>query len=126
MDFNSYQEEAVRTASFLDSLVNQEGKILATKHELIWLIELMYCSLGLAGECGEILEKVKKCIRDKGGKVSEEDREAIEAEAGDCFWYLSVLTDILGIKGNDIAKSNLRKLQSRAQRGKISGSGDKR
>ena len=52
---------------------------------------IVYPTLGLANEAGEVAGKVKKIFRDAGGRVSDSDREAIVLELGDVLWYLSEL-----------------------------------
>ena len=84
---------------------------------------LAYVALGLAGEAGEIANKVKKLIRDKD---TEELRDAIAKEAGDAMWYLFRTLDELGVSAADIALNNIAKLQDRATRGVLQGSGDNR
>jgi NTP pyrophosphatase (non-canonical NTP hydrolase) len=44
---------------------------------------LLYPTLGLCGESGEVTEKVKKMVRDDGGVLSEERRQALSQEMGD-------------------------------------------
>ena len=87
---------------------------------------IIYPTLGLTGEAGEVANKVKKIIRDGTNKNNENLVQEISAEIGDCLWYISVLASDIGIKLSDIANSNLEKLLDRANRGKLSGSGDKR
>ena len=87
---------------------------------------IIYPTLGLTGEAGEVANKVKKIIRDDGNKINESLVQEISAEIGDCLWYISVLASDIGIKLSDIANSNIEKLLDRANRGKLSGSGDKR
>ena len=82
--------------------------------------------LGLAGESGEVADKVKKIIRDKSGKISPEDRMAIGKELGDVLWYLSTVARYLGLDLDTVANQNIEKLESRLRRDKISGSGDER
>lgn len=85
-----------------------------------------YLSLALCGEVGEVANKVKKVMRDRQGKFFADDVEDIGSELGDVLWYLSVLTKRLGLTLSDIAQQNLDKIQSRYDRGVISGSGDNR
>lgn len=82
--------------------------------------------LGLTGEAGETADKVKKILRDKGGVVSEEDRDLLIKELGDVLWYLAAISRYLGVPLSEVAKSNLDKLESRYQRNKLHGEGDKR
>ena len=87
---------------------------------------IIYPTLGLTGEAGEVANKVKKIIRDDGNKINESLVQEISAEIGDCLWYISVLADDIGIKLSDIANANLVKLANRKEKGTIHGSGDKR
>jgi NTP pyrophosphatase (non-canonical NTP hydrolase) len=87
---------------------------------------LAYVTLGLAGESGEVAEKVKKLFRDDGGKLSEEKREEIRNELGDVLWYVAAVASETGLSLNDIATNNIKKLESRRKRGVLQGSGDNR
>jgi NTP pyrophosphatase (non-canonical NTP hydrolase) len=103
MTLSSYQKAASSTA------------IYPTQHAIT------YPALGLAGEAGEVANKVKKIIRD--GKL---DKAALKGEIGDCLWYIAALCRDLNIDLGDVAKSNLEKLQDRKARGTLKGSGDNR
>ncbi len=106
MDFSEYQENAKSTAQYPS---NMDGSFY-------------YPALGLAGEVGELLNKIKKIARDK----SIPNKEDLEGEIGDVLWYLSQLSTELGINLTTAAEHNLSKLKSRKERGVISGSGDNR
>jgi len=108
MKFNEYQNEAVKTAVYPDHL------------------EVIYPALGMAGETGEVCEKVKKVFRDKDGIVSDETREELKKEIGDVLWYIANLATDLELNLEDIAKANIVKLKSRKKRGVIHGNGDNR
>jgi NTP pyrophosphatase (non-canonical NTP hydrolase) len=86
----------------------------------------LYPTIGLFGECGEIAEKIKKIIRDKHNKVSEADKMEIKKELGDVLWYISALCSELKLSLNDVAESNINKLQSRKARNILHGNGDNR
>ncbi|MDP2704031.1 MAG: nucleoside triphosphate pyrophosphohydrolase family protein [bacterium] len=109
MDFNDYQKKSRETAIYPNA-----GK------------DWVYPTLGLAGEAGEIANKMKKVIRDKNGKVDEETRESIKGELGDTLWYVSQVATELNLSLDEIAEKNIEKLFSRKERGVIKGSGDSR
>lgn len=108
MDLNEYQEQARSTAIYDD------------KYKII------YPALGLGGESGEVLEKVKKLIRDSNDEVTSEFRVALTAEMGDVLWYLASLAADIGVDLNEVAKCNLEKLASRVKRDVLHGDGDNR
>jgi len=109
MDFNEYQTKSRKTAGYP-----------AIGHPVI------YPTLGLANEAGEVAGKVKKVFRDKEGQISEETREALKAELGDVLWYLAQVATELNLSLDEIAEYNIEKLYSRLERGKIQGEGDDR
>src|SRR6476646_9369666 len=86
----------------------------------------LYAVLGLAGEAGEVCEKVKKILRDKGGELDYEDTMAIAKELGDCLWYISQIASDMGLSLEAIACTNLNKIANRQQSNTLSGSGDDR
>ena len=87
---------------------------------------IIYPTLGLTGEAGEVANKVKKIIRDGSDKNDDSLVSEIKSEIGDCLWYIAVLASDFNIKLSDIASSNLEKLEKRKQKGTIHGSGDDR
>ena len=82
---------------------------------------ILYPTLGMVGEAGEVANKVKKILRD-----NKFDRDDIAKELGDVLWYLAILAKDLGFNLSDIAYDNLKKLEDRQKRGTLGGSGDKR
>lgn len=111
MDFDEYQALASRTAAF-----NTDDETYI----------LMYLCLGMAGEGGEVIEKVKKIVRNDDGVISEEQREALKRELGDVLWYVSELARALHLSFNDVADTNIKKLADRAARNVIKSEGDTR
>lgn len=83
-------------------------------------------ALGLAGESGETLDKIKKIYRDKSGVFKVEDRREIAKELGDVLWYVTRLGATLGFSIEEIAQMNIDKLEDRAKRDAIKGEGDNR
>ena len=109
LNFFTYQGEARKTAIYPDVGYN-----------------LVYPTLGLNGEAGEIAEKVKKLFRDADGKRTSEFRNQMEDELGDVLWYVAALCDEMRFSMANVAKKNLEKLDDRQSRNKLSGSGDNR
>lgn len=89
-------------------------------------MNILYPTLGLTGEAGEVSDKVKKVYRDNGGAFSNEKREEIKKEIGDVLWYCAILARDLGFSLEEVAQGNVDKLESRYNRGVINGDGDNR
>ena len=87
---------------------------------------LLYPTLGLCGEAGEVAEKIKKMVRDDGGELSADRRDALAKELGDVLWYVAQLATEADLDLDDIAAANLEKLLSRQRRQVLQGSGDDR
>ena len=87
---------------------------------------LLYPTLGLCGEAGEVAEKIKKMVRDDGGALSDERREALSKELGDVLWYVAQLATEADLDLQAIAEANIEKLLSRRDRNVLQGSGDDR
>lgn len=88
--------------------------------------DLIYPTLGLVGESGEVAEKIKKVLRDDQGTIGAEKKQEVAKELGDVLWYLAQLSTELGFSLEEVACLNIEKLRSRKERGKLSGSGDNR
>ncbi|MGO3702143.1 MAG: nucleoside triphosphate pyrophosphohydrolase family protein [Candidatus Saccharimonadales bacterium] len=109
MNMNEYQQAALRTARAKDAPD-----------------EVFHLLLGLCGEAGEIAEKTKKIVRDQASDFSALDTNDMKKELGDVLWHVAVLAEYFDISLDDVATTNIEKLASRLQRGKIGGSGDNR
>ena len=79
MDFHTYQQLSRQTARYPDAGHNTT-----------------YPTLGLCGEAGEVADKIKKVMRDRGGVLDPEVRDDLRLELGDVLWYLAQLaTELL-------------------------------
>lgn len=112
MTLDEYQSGARRTA-----LYPKEARVL-------------YPTLKLAGEAGEVAEKLGKLMRDEGWTpgtpLTSAQTEALSKELGDVLWYVANLAADLGLELGAVAHLNLEKLASRQARGVLHGSGDDR
>lgn len=88
--------------------------------------DIAYLTLGLNGEAGEVAEKIKKIIRDKGGVVTELEKADLISELGDVLWYTTMIAHALGYSLKNVAASNIYKCCDRKSRGVIHGNGDDR
>ncbi|MCL2611102.1 MAG: nucleoside triphosphate pyrophosphohydrolase family protein [Defluviitaleaceae bacterium] len=91
-EFNTYQKEAIKTAS--------------KKMSPEWIA---YLCLGLNGEAGEVAEIIKKHLRD-GAPI---DKENIKKELGDVLWYIASTCEALGFTMQEVAEKNIDKLRAR-------------
>ena len=96
MNFKEYQEKSRKTALYPDNGSN-----------------FIYPTLGLAGEAGEVADKIKKVLRDKGGVISEETKKELEKELGDVLWYLSQIASELELSLENVAVKNIEKIWNR-------------
>ena len=79
MNFKEYQKLSRKTAIY-----PKKGK------------NFIYPVLGLVGESGEVAEKIKKVLSDKGGKIDKTTKDEITKELGDVLWYVSQISTELG------------------------------
>src|SRR3990167_6560549 len=99
MHGNEYQANAKKTAHY-------------PKEHAIY-----YVAMGLAGETGELINKIKKIIRDDNNILTEERKEQIKQELGDIMWYVAMICEETGLNLDEVMKYNNDKLLSRLDRG---------
>src|SRR3990167_6421771 len=109
MKFDDYQKKAKVTALY--------PKIQKT---------FVYPVIGLAGEAGELLNKVKKIFRDDRGKITSTKKEEIAGELGDVLWYVAQIATEFHLSLKDVAQANIAKLKKRQKAGSLHASGDAR
>ena len=108
-NFDTYQQESRKT-----------WNDIPMNHSIV------YPTMGMVNEAGEVAGKVKKIFRDHGGEITETDRQALKKELGDVLWYLAQICTELDLSLQEVAEANLIKLFSRLERGQIRGDGDER
>lgn len=115
-DFNMYQIKAFKTATYYMVGGN-----------------VVYPAMGLAGEAGEVCDKIKKHWRNYNTAatnlhlhLTDDQVDEIVKEIGDVLWYCAALSTELGVDLSDVARINLEKLYDRRERNVIKGEGDDR
>ena len=94
-------EEFVRlhqTPGYVFPIPKQEG-----------LEPLLVMTLGLAAETGEVLDEIKKSIRNGTGP----DLDKLRDELGDCLHYLTAISLQYSFSLDEIIRGNITKLQER-------------
>ena len=94
----------------------------------IHTMKLSFFALGIGGEGGEVMDKVKKGVRGDYdlGNMDESRRSALALELGDDLWYIANMAAEIGFDLTDIMQMNMDKLADRRARGKSRGDGDNR
>lgn len=95
MDFQEYQEQALKT----NRIPTDKG------------VDVMVPLLGLAGESGELLSEYKKYLRD--GESHQLFPKRVAEELGDLLWYIANLSSKFNLDLSQIAEANLRKCRDR-------------
>jgi len=124
--FDTYQDYVNRVADGYELSELQDAGEEAISQELAYNI------VGLSGEAGEILEKMKKAWRHTDVNhvheyLSEDTRKhGVALELGDVLYYVARTANLLGYKLSDIADMHRSKLDDRIKRGVVKGEGDYR
>ena len=115
IDWNAYEEATNATAVYPHA---NTGSVE----------ELAYIALGLAGECGESVDCIKKIYRGReqqDDKKVQELEEKLHEELGDVLWYLARMTKAMNFNLEELMEANLKKLNIRAEDGELVFRGDK-
>lgn len=90
----------------------------------------IYAALGLCGEAGELVEKIKKLWRNEPEKgfynrmLLLTPATTLLFELGDVLWYLTEICNQLDISLEDVMAANIVKLSGRVKNNTILGEGD--
>lgn len=68
-----------------------------------------YAAIGMGGECGEVLNEIKKEMRD----LKHDRRDRVIDEIGDTLYYLTRLAHLYHYRLPDIMEHNMKKLRAR-------------
>lgn len=130
MTFSEYQVQAEATNIAAKEINNFITSLEIPKEDnrirLAYILGLFYMGLGLAGEAGEVANKIKKIVRDDKGNPILSTLLGINKEVGDTLWYASEISSLTGFTFNETAENNIIKLKARKVGNTIVGSGDNR
>jgi len=73
-------------------------------------VNLLHAAVGLAGEAGEVLDRVKKCVFNGNADYF---RHQMINELGDLEFYLEALRQSLGVTREQTLEANIVKLSAR-------------
>lgn len=101
------------------------------------MMHVIYPLLGIAGETGELIEKIKKVCRNSAEPESLDDflvtlqwqpdlADSIQKEVGDILWYIAEFCTRMNMSLSVVMEMNLKKILDRKNRGVIRGEGDSR
>jgi NTP pyrophosphatase (non-canonical NTP hydrolase) len=115
LSLDAYQAAAARTAIYKRSYPER----------------IFYPTMLLAGEAGEVSNKVSRLLRGEKARfdrppMTEHEADEIIDEIGDVLWAAAMLAHELGYNLSEVASGNLDKLADRARRNVLDGSGDTR
>lgn len=127
---NKYQVEASRTAIYREGIagwiqgVRDTHGDSAAWAEVTERLALCYAALALSAEAGEVAGVVSKLLRDNS--TVDDSLARIGNETGDVLWHAAAVLTEAGWTMGTAMGWNLYKLQDRAARNVLGGSGDNR
>jgi NTP pyrophosphatase (non-canonical NTP hydrolase) len=96
------------------TLNTYQTKTRLTRNENLTFDEkLSNYALGISGEAGEVADYIKKHLY----QGHDLDKNYVKKELGDILWYVTSLTDILGLTLDEIMECNIDKLLKRYKNG---------
>lgn len=125
MKFGYYQKQALKTAHFMKDHNNPNiadlmyaaleatGEAGEITDELLAAFDLFLTVLKTLGSASKTAETVKKIYRDTGGLISEQGRADLALEVGDLLYAVAMISHIIDVPLDDIARLNIEKLHAR-------------
>lgn len=92
MQLNEYQKEIAKVS----------------KKEITTVGHLLYDTLSLSSNCGQFVEKIKKIIEEKDGKIHPDDKSELVKSLGDVLATISLIADDLYITLEDVVSINIQ------------------
>lgn len=120
-DYAAMTRKAALYRAEVDALVRD-----SSDDDIARMLRIFYATTGLAGEAGEVCNKVKKILRDNRGVLNAETKQKLLGELGGVAWYLVALSEEIGFKIEEVLEYNLSQILDRLERNTIKGEGDDR
>ena len=106
--------------SFVDEVTSDQSKNLPDMIEALEILNeqgvepsrLLTAGIGMAGECGEFNEIIKKCLF-QGKEMDIDKIKHLRSELGDVMWYIAQACLALNTNIEEIIDMNTVKLESR-------------
>lgn len=124
LTLDEYQEAAHSTSlvvAGVDDFFALDEPIISHSY-----MQLVYATLKLNGEAGEVAELIGKALRDGDIEIGRERSAKLEKEVGDVLWYVAEICTIMGWSLSELASKNLEKLAKRKDDGTLKGDGSDR
>ena len=105
---------------FVDEVTSNQSKDLVEMVQALEILEeqgvnparLLTAGIGMAGECGEFNEIIKKCLF-QGKEMDIDKIKHLRSELGDVMWYIAQACLALNTNIEEIIDMNTVKLESR-------------
>ena len=105
---------------FVDEVTSDQSKDLVEMVQALEILEeqgvnparLLTAGIGMAGECGEFNEIIKKCLF-QGKEMDIDKIKHLRSELGDIMWYVAQACLALNTNIEEIIDMNTVKLESR-------------
>ena len=105
---------------FVDEVTSDQSKDLVEMVQALEILEeqgvnparLLTAGIGMAGECGEFNEIIKKCLF-QGKEMDIDKIKHLRSELGDIMWYIAQACLALNTNIEEIIDMNTVKLESR-------------
>jgi len=106
--------------SFVDEVTSDQSKDLVEMVQALEILDeqgvnparLLTAGIGMAGECGEFNEIIKKCLF-QGKEMDIDKIKHLRSELGDVMWYIAQACLALNTTIEEIIDMNTVKLESR-------------
>lgn len=112
IDLNKYKQFVEEVTSEPSNDLEAFIERLRELNDIVNISLLMTSSTGLASECGEFSEIVKKCVF-QGKPLIEDTIFHLKRELGDIAWYWVNACRALGLDPDSVISENVKKLESR-------------